>query len=105
PGEHLDAATADRLVGDLLHAGAASAPATARGVLLVTHRLSALADADEVLVLGLPGGADNSPDADGAGGSLRLTPATVTRRGTHAHLAVVDPEYRWSLEQEQETHV
>ncbi|SDM82395.1 thiol reductant ABC exporter subunit CydC [Actinomyces ruminicola] len=107
PGEHLDAATADQLVGDLLRAGdravladgPAAAEAAARGVhdvhgvLLVTHRLSALAEADEVLVLGRAKEAD--PGA----------PATVTHRGTHAHLATADPEYRWSLQQEQENHV
>lgn len=48
PGEHLDAQTADRLVRDLLRGG----DNAGRGVLLVTHRLSALDEADEVLVLG-----------------------------------------------------
>ncbi|WP_136192787.1 thiol reductant ABC exporter subunit CydC [Actinomyces procaprae] len=103
PGEHLDAATADLLVGDLLGAGTAQAPgspggdsesaAPSRGILLVTHRLSGLAAADEVLILGRP---DDAPPG---------SPATITRRGTHADLAADDPEYRWSLEQEQDTHV
>ncbi|RAX22940.1 MULTISPECIES: thiol reductant ABC exporter subunit CydC [unclassified Actinomyces] len=123
PGEHLDAATADRLVGDLLHAGTAPAPAAgpeasnadatgpaaeARGVLLVTHRLSALADADEVLILGRPHAAarpDETGGFDGTDDSPAGTTAVVTRRGTHAHLTAVDPDYRWSLQQEQETHV
>ncbi|QHO90642.1 thiol reductant ABC exporter subunit CydC [Actinomyces sp. 432] len=119
PGEHLDAATADRLVGDLLHAGATDAPTTgveasggdttdpaadARGVLLVTHRLSALADADEVLVLGAPQDANDPHHTDDADGSPRGAPATVTRRGTHASLAASDPAYRWSLKQEREKH-
>lgn len=111
PGEHLDAPTADRLVADLLDAGAPSggpavdggaavedgaAPAGARadgeaagarGVLLVTHRLSALGHADEVLVMG-------RRRDDG--------PATVLRRGSHAELIAQDESYRWSLAQEDD---
>lgn len=87
PGEHLDPATADRLVADLLHSGDASrtGAGAVRGVLLVTHRLSALGDADEVLVLGTP-----EPGA----------PATVVDRGPHAALVARDRSYRWALEQE-----
>ena len=81
PGEHLDAPTADRLVADLLDAD------PSRGVLLVTHRLSALAGADQVLVMGRP-----APDR----------PAGVLRRGTHAALADHDDAYRWALSQEDE---
>ncbi|ALC98967.1 ABC transporter [Actinomyces sp. oral taxon 414] len=81
PGEHLDAPTADRLVADLLDADAS------RGVLLVTHRLSALAGADQVLVMGRP-----APDR----------PAEVLRRATHAALADHDDAYRWALSQEDE---
>ena len=81
PGEHLDAAAADRLVADLLDADAS------RGVLLVTHRLSALAGADRVLVMGRP-----APDR----------PAGVLRRGTHAALADHDDAYRWALSQEEQ---
>ncbi|QQM66737.1 thiol reductant ABC exporter subunit CydC [Actinomyces weissii] len=91
PAEHLDAATADALVTDLLLGGTGAAvPAPAsRGVLLVTHRLSALDSADEVLVLG--------PDpADPQG------PARVLERGTHAELVASSPGYRWALEQELE---
>ena len=112
PAEHLDPATADALVTDLLRGGHAPdvagdpgvttrpdpvvahegpAPATrrrrARGTVLATHRLSALDSADEVLVL-----------EPGAGGA----PATVRARGTHAHLAATDPAYAWSLAQENE---
>ena len=86
PGEHLDAAMADRLVADLLNAGE-GAEGDVRGVLLVTHRLSALENADEVLVLG----------AAGPG-----RPATIARRGTHARLTAHDKSYRWSLEQEHD---
>jgi ATP-binding cassette subfamily C protein CydC len=78
PGEHLDGAVADRLVLELLGAahprpdrvGAGPDP---RGVVLVTHRLAALAAADEVILLGpLPQhdrtrtGPDRSPAPDPA---------------------------------------
>ncbi|HLT83718.1 MAG TPA: ATP-binding cassette domain-containing protein [Phototrophicaceae bacterium] len=78
PGEHLDPATADRLVGDLL-----STRDSGRGVLLVTHRLAPLAAADEVVVLGRGHG-----------------PATVLARGTHAQLYDTVPSYRWAVDQE-----
>ena len=45
PGEHLDTATADALLADLLDATPAQA------VLVITHRLAGLDDVDEVLVL------------------------------------------------------
>ncbi|MGZ4230750.1 MAG: thiol reductant ABC exporter subunit CydC [Solirubrobacteraceae bacterium] len=45
PGEHLDTATADTIVADLLDA------AGGRAVLLITHRLAGLQAADEVIVL------------------------------------------------------
>lgn len=90
PAEHLDAATADALVADLLAADAD------RGVLLVTHRLSALADADEVIVLGRPEASTQTGTGTGAG------PATIRCRGRHADLAATDPAYRWALAQEQE---
>lgn len=79
PAEHLDPPTADRLVHDLL----AVAPAEAerpRGVLVVTHRLSALAAADEVILLD-----------DGR----------VAARGTHAHLLGADSHYREAHASEQ----
>ncbi|NNH08536.1 ATP-binding cassette domain-containing protein, partial [Cellulomonas fimi] len=76
PAEHLDAATADRLVGTLL----AQARTGSRGVLLVTHRVSALAGADEVLWL-----------EDGR----------VTARGTHDDLLARVPGYRVALDSEQ----
>ncbi|MCL2090077.1 MAG: ATP-binding cassette domain-containing protein [Micrococcales bacterium] len=43
PGEHLDPASADRIITDLL------TPRPDRGVLVVTHRISPLGAADEVL--------------------------------------------------------
>jgi ATP-binding cassette subfamily C protein CydC len=84
PGEHLDPATADRLLTDLLRTGVDDGDAP-RGVVLVTHRLSPLGAAEEVIVLG----ARN----DG--------PATVLARGTHERLRADVPAYRWALEQEE----
>ena len=93
PGEHLDALTADRLVTDLLTAGDQG-----RGTLLVTHRLSALEHADEVLVMG------RRPQAIG-----EQAPATILHRGSHRELQDVSETYRWSLSQEdqdrQQDHV
>jgi len=45
PGEHLDTATADAIVADLLEA------ADRHAVLLITHRLAGLENVDEVIVL------------------------------------------------------
>lgn len=78
-GEHLDGETADALVADLL-----SDPD--RGVLVITHRLSALASADEILVLGRAG--------EG--------PARVLARGAHDRLLADSPDYRWALAQEED---
>ncbi len=68
PAEHLDPGTADRLVGDLLRRAG-----DGRGVLVVTHRLAALAAADEVLLL------------DGG---------RVAARGTHQQLVADNSQYR-----------
>lgn len=84
PAEHLDGETADALVRTV----AAHARATGRAVLLATHRLTPLADADEVLLLGR-----GAHDPLGA-------PATVVARGSHEHLLVTDPDYAWSAAQE-----
>ena len=83
PGEHLDPATADRLIADLLgtaHSG--------RGIILVTHRLSPLHSADEVIMLGRSATAQSNE------------PATVIRRGSHEQLIATVPEYAWSAQQE-----
>jgi len=45
PGEHLDTATADAIVADLLRA------APDHAILLITHRLAGLEAVDEVVVL------------------------------------------------------
>ena len=85
PGEHLDGALADQLVSDLLATGKSGE----RGVLLVTHRLSALDCADEVIVLG-------KLDSENEEGVTH-----ITARGTHASLVETNPTYRWNLEQEK----
>lgn len=84
PAEHLDPATADELLTHLVETSRTGG----RGIVVATHRLSALAAVDEVLLLGRP--ADASPDA----------PATVLARGTHAELLAHDEGYRWALAQE-----
>ncbi|MCR2052793.1 thiol reductant ABC exporter subunit CydC [Actinomyces bowdenii] len=84
PGEHLDPATADRLVADLLRQGGSGR----HGVMLVTHRLSALEAAQEVIVLGRPERA--GPE----------TPARILARAGHEELVRTHEPYRWSLEQE-----
>ncbi|XCB30966.1 thiol reductant ABC exporter subunit CydC [Arcanobacterium hippocoleae] len=98
PGEHLDANTADQLIRDLLNSGKLPAkefsnPQTdseqsdfsrlqrKRGIILVTHRLSPLDAADEVIMLG-------------------NNPTQIIARGTHAELVAANNTYRWLLEQE-----
>ena len=77
PGEHLDTATADALVADLLDA------TRGRSTVLITHRLAGLAEVDEVLVL----------DA-----------GRVVERGTHARLLQDGGRYAalWELEQSRQ---
>lgn len=79
--EHLDAATADRLMETLL------TPSADRATLVVTHRLSALDQADHVLVLA----------ADEPGGC-----AHVAAQGTHEDVTHTLPAYQWALEQEEQ---
>lgn len=104
PGEHLDPATADALLTSLLGPDDAS-----RGVLVVTHRLSALAGADTVLVLDrpeAPAPALVPPEGHGHGDdgtpgrTTAPAPATVVERGTHAQLSAHRHSYRWAVEQE-----
>ena len=79
--EHLDAATADRLMETLL------TPSADRATLVVTHRLSALDQADHVLVLAAP-----EPGAC----------ARVAAQGTHEDVTRTLPAYQWALEQEEQ---
>lgn len=79
PGEHLDAETADALIRDLLRSGGND-----RGVILVTHRLTPLDAADEVIIIGR--------GHDGL--------ATITARGSHSDLMAGVPQYAWSAAQE-----
>ena len=90
PAEHLDGETADALVRTL----ADHARETGRAVLLATHRLTPLAAADEVLLLG------NGTPAPIAGSTTGAVPATVVARGSHEHLLVTDRAYAWSAAQE-----
>lgn len=83
PAEHLDAKTA-KDVADRLFSGADQE----RGVLLVSHHLSSLAKADQVLRL--------EPSA--AWGE----PATVGNKGTHQELLDSVDEYKWAASQELE---
>ncbi|WP_407317266.1 thiol reductant ABC exporter subunit CydC [Isoptericola halotolerans] len=82
PAEHLDPAAADSLVEML----ADLARTTGRAVVVASHRLTPLAAADEVLLLGH----GDVPDA----------PARVVARGRHDALLRDLPDYRWAADQE-----
>lgn len=90
PAEHLDAQSADARMVELMALARRDAEpgVPRRGLVIATHRLSALAGADEVLMLGH---AANAPPG---------APATIIARGTHAQLLASEPAYRWALEQE-----
>ena len=79
--EHLDAATADRLMETLL------TRSPDRAALVVTHRLSALDQADHVIVLAAP-----KPGQC----------ATIAAGGTHDEVLQALPTYRWALDQEEQ---
>ncbi|MDO5723634.1 MAG: thiol reductant ABC exporter subunit CydC [Flaviflexus sp.] len=70
PAEHLDPELADELMADLLASGL--------GIIVVTHRLTGLQHADEVIRLG-----------------------EQIDRGTHAELLARNPEHAWAAEQEE----
>jgi ABC-type multidrug transport system fused ATPase/permease subunit len=76
PGEHLDTATADALVADVL------AAARTQAILLITHRLAGLESVDEVIVLD-----------DGR----------VLERGAHAELLARGGAYAEMWRRERET--
>ena len=78
PGEHLDGETADQILRTLF-----SGSRGARGLVVVSHRLSALTLVDQVLQL-TPG-----PGA-----------ARVTVSGSHQWMLDNDPNYRWAVSQE-----
>ncbi|EEH64248.1 thiol reductant ABC exporter, CydC subunit [Gleimia coleocanis DSM 15436] len=78
PGEHLEPATADALVTDLL-----SVRDEQRGTLLVSHRVSALAAADQILVMS---------HEDGV--------TTISAQGTHEELLASCDSYRHACEAE-----
>lgn len=82
PGEHIDTAQADRLVRDILDTGRGHT-----GIMLVTHRLSALDAADTIHVM-------SKADKD--------SPAHITDSGTHQELIDRNEVYRWSLERENQ---
>ncbi|MCD4549188.1 thiol reductant ABC exporter subunit CydC [Schaalia sp. lx-260] len=79
--EHLDTPTADTLLTELLR------PHLGRAVLVISHRLSALENADTVLVM------DRRADTPQA-------PATIVAHGTHEELLTHAHTYRWAYEQE-----
>lgn len=85
PGEHLDAETADALLRDLLNADSKEHK---RGVILVTHRLTPLDQADKVFIMDKPHGNPNEP-------------ATFVAQGTHKELLETHQGYAWSIRQEQ----
>lgn len=85
PGEHLDAETADALLRDLLNADSKEHK---RGVILVTHRLTPLDQADKVFIMDKPHGNPNEP-------------ATFVASGTHKELLETHQGYAWSIRQEQ----
>lgn len=74
PAEHLDPATADALVTDLLRLG--TGPHGRRAVVVATHRLSALDAADEVIL---------------------IDSGVVRARGTHAELLATDADYHLAV--------
>ncbi len=74
PGEHLDPASADRIITDLL------TPRPDRGVLVVSHRISPLGAADEV---------------------LWIEHGKVAARGTHTELLADVPGYAAAAQREQ----
>ncbi|WP_022867999.1 thiol reductant ABC exporter subunit CydC [Schaalia vaccimaxillae] len=77
-GEHLDGPTADALVTTLLSGD------DDHGVLVITHRLSALDSADEVVVLDRPQG----------------SVARIVDRGSHRDIISRSSGYEWAVQQE-----
>lgn len=84
--EHLDPATADSLMRTLFAQALPGHSQQQRGVVVVTHRLSALDSADTVIMLG-------NPDPG--------KPACVVAQGEHQELVENSQTYRWAVEQER----
>ena len=84
PGEHLDAETADAVLQQLFQGSGSN-----RGIVVVTHRLSSLRDADYVLRIGRDEEDQNSEH-----------PAKVTASGTHQQLLASEASYKWAQDQE-----
>lgn len=82
--EHLDPHTADLLMRTLF--SQSTNAAFPRGVVIVTHRLSALDAAERIIMLSKP-----TPSE----------PATVVAYGSHHELILTCDTYRWAVEQEQ----
>lgn len=81
PGEHLDPDLADALIRDILSLAHSPRP---RGILIVTHRITPLDAADEVIVI----------ERDHSG------QARITARGSHDELTATLESYRTSLAEE-----
>ena len=82
--EHLDPHSADTLMRTI------RAHAANKGLVIVTHRLSALDIADEIILMGYP---HDDP---------RLRPARIVERGTRDELIARSEAFRWALKQEEE---
>ena len=82
--EHLDPHSADTLMRTI------RAHAVNKGLVIVTHRLSALDIADEIILMGYP---HDDP---------RLRPARIVERGTRDELIARSEAFRWALKQEEE---
>lgn len=94
PSEHLDDKTADALMDDIFNLAQDSNYQSMqghdfehlpKGVIVVTHRLSNLSRADEVIML---------EEKDGIG--------YVAMRGTHDYLMEHNSQYAWAVRQESE---
>ena len=82
--EHLDPHSADALMRTI------RTHAANKGLVIVTHRLSALDIADEIILMGYP---HDDP---------RLRPARIVERGTRDELIARSEAFRWALKQEEE---
>lgn len=84
PGEHLDSASASKIMEELL-----TGTKNGRAVVVVTHQLSQLGDVDQVVILGRAGAGDAVPTGK------------VIAEGTHENLVRESEYYRHALAQER----